>query len=106
MYSLLLKEAPFTKKEKSTSEDNNNTLFLLQKYPYVMTMLFIGMLFVFANMSVEPILTLYISQLTQYSHQITWWSGITFAAMALGGMLSSPYIGKLADQKVIMSFCS
>ncbi|NRH24121.1 MFS transporter [Pantoea stewartii] len=57
-----------------------------------------GMLLIFANMSIEPIITLYIGQFLHEQHAITLMSGVVMAAAALGSILSAPYAGRLADR--------
>lgn len=57
-----------------------------------------AMLLVFANMSIEPVITLYIGQFLHQEHAITLMSGLVMAAAALGSILSAPFVGKLADR--------
>ncbi len=64
----------------------------------VMLMWLSGMLLIFANMSIEPIITLYIGQFLHEQHAITLMSGVVMAAAALGSILSAPYAGRLADR--------
>ncbi|MGF7188177.1 MFS family permease [Robbsia andropogonis] len=67
-----------------------------QKGP-VVAMLVTGMLLMFANMSIEPIITLFVAQLVDTS-QVTVVSGLTMSAAALGSVLSASRLGKLADR--------
>lgn len=57
-----------------------------------------GMLLVFASMSVEPVITLYVSHFTTSLQQATLYAGIVMAATALGSILAAPRIGALADR--------
>jgi len=57
-----------------------------------------GMLLIFANMSIEPIITLYVGQFVQGDHAVTVTAGLVMAAAALGSILSAPRLGKLADR--------
>ncbi len=57
-----------------------------------------GMLLVFASMSVEPIITLYVATFTSSLKQATLLAGIVMAATALGSILAAPRIGALADR--------
>jgi len=63
----------------------------------VVAMLATGLLLMVANMSVEPIITVYIAQFVELS-RVTFVSGLVMAAAALGSILSSTYLGKLADR--------
>ncbi len=60
-------------------------------------MLAMGMLLTFANMSIEPIITLYVGQLVD-SARVTFVSGLIMSAAALGAILSASRLGKLADR--------
>ncbi len=64
----------------------------------VIAMLFTGMLLMFANMSIEPIITVYVMQLMQDQASVTFVSGLVMAAAALGSILSASRLGRLADR--------
>ncbi|MFD1198596.1 multidrug efflux MFS transporter [Brucella gallinifaecis] len=64
----------------------------------VIAMLATGMLLMFANMSIEPIITVYVMQLMDDQSKVTLISGIVMAAAALGSILSASRIGRLADR--------
>jgi MFS family permease len=64
----------------------------------VVAMLVTGMLLLLANMSIEPIITVYVAQLVQRADQITVVSGLVMSAAALGSILSASRLGKLADR--------
>jgi MFS family permease len=66
------------------------------KRPFI-AMLAIGTLLTFANMSIEPIITLYVGQFVDAS-RVTFVSGLTMSAAALGAILSAARLGKLADR--------
>jgi MFS family permease len=63
----------------------------------IMAMLATGVLLMVANMSIEPIITVYVAQLVQPA-QVTFIAGIVMSAAALGAILSSSQLGKLADR--------
>lgn len=50
-----------------------------------------------ANMSIEPIITLYVAQLVT-GQQVTFVAGLVMAAAALGSILSASRLGRLADR--------
>ncbi len=64
----------------------------------VIVMLLAGMLLMLANMSIEPIITVYVAQLVSDPAQITLVAGIVMSAAALGSILSASRLGKLADR--------
>jgi MFS family permease len=64
----------------------------------VVAMLVTGMLLMFANMSIEPIITVYVAQIILNPAQITIVAGLVMSAAALGSILSASWLGKLADR--------
>ncbi|WP_213989977.1 MFS transporter [Sodalis sp. dw_96] len=63
----------------------------------VVAMLITGALLMIANMSIEPIITLYVGQLVSFS-RVTLVAGFAMSAAALGSILSASRLGKLADR--------
>ncbi len=63
----------------------------------VVAMLAMGLLLMLANMSIEPIITIYVGQLVDAS-RVTIVSGIAMSAAALGSILSASRLGRLADR--------
>ncbi|SAL74968.1 major facilitator transporter [Caballeronia arvi] len=64
----------------------------------VFAMLASAMLLMFANMSIEPIITVYVAQLVDDPKKITLVAGVVMSAAALGSVLAAPRIGRLADR--------
>ena len=64
----------------------------------VIAMLVTGMLLMFANMSIEPIITVYVEQLLVDQSRVTLISGFVMSAAALGSILSASRLGRLADR--------
>jgi len=64
----------------------------------VIAMLATGLLLMIANMSIEPIITLYVAQIVEDPAKVTLVSGITMSAAALGSILSASRLGRLADR--------
>ncbi|WP_241024249.1 MFS transporter [Burkholderia sp. Ac-20365] len=62
----------------------------------VFAMLVTGMLLMLANMSIEPIITVYVAQLVP-AHSVAFISGVVMSGAALGSILSASRLGKLAD---------
>ncbi|MBB3443346.1 MFS transporter [Rhizobium sp. BK379] len=64
----------------------------------VVAMLATGLLLMLANMSIEPIITVYVAQIVPDQGRVTMISGIVMSAAALGSILSASRLGKLADR--------
>lgn len=64
----------------------------------VTAMFVTGMLLMLANMSIEPIITVYVATLVRDATQVTWVAGLVMSAAALGSILSAAQLGKLADR--------
>ncbi len=64
----------------------------------LVAMLVTGMLLMFANMSVEPIITVVVARLVADPAHVTLVAGIVMAAAALGSILAAPRVGRLADR--------
>jgi DHA1 family multidrug resistance protein-like MFS transporter len=64
----------------------------------VIAMLATGMLLMLANMSIEPIITVYVAQIVPNQAQVTMIAGVVMSAAALGSILSASRLGKLADR--------
>jgi len=64
----------------------------------VFAMLATGMLLMFANMSIEPIITVYVRTLVADESRVTFVAGLVMSAAALGSILSASQLGKLADR--------
>jgi len=92
--TFLLKELPRSSVAKPRTDSESGAV----NRRVVRLMWLSGMLLIFANMSIEPIITLYIGQFVQGSQAITVTAGLVMAAAALGSILSAPRLGKLADR--------
>jgi DHA1 family multidrug resistance protein-like MFS transporter len=64
----------------------------------IIAMLVTGLLLMLANMSIEPIITVYVAQLVENQGQVTMISGIVMSVAALGSILSASRLGRLADR--------
>jgi MFS family permease len=64
----------------------------------IIAMLATGMLLMFANMSIEPIITVYVAQIIPDPAHVTVVAGFVMSAAALGSILSASRLGKLADR--------
>lgn len=64
----------------------------------VVVMFITGTLLMLANMSIEPIITVYVQQLVADPRHATMVAGLVMSAAALGSILSAARLGKLADR--------
>src|SRR5690606_26187417 len=48
--------------------------------------------------SVEPIITVYVTQLSQNTSHVALLAGITFSASGLANIIAAPRLGKISDQ--------
>ena len=64
----------------------------------LVALLFTAMMVLLANMSIEPILTVYVRQLGVAASHLTRVAGVVMAASALGSMLTAARLGALADR--------
>lgn len=64
----------------------------------VAAMLATGLMLMFANMSIEPIITVYVRTLVHDTGQVTFVAGLVMSAAALGSIVSASRLGKLADR--------
>ena len=64
----------------------------------IVAMMATGLLLMLANMSIEPIITVYVEQLVRNPAHVTMVAGVVMAAAALGSILSASRLGKLADR--------
>ncbi len=63
----------------------------------IIAMLVTGFLLMVANMSIEPIITVYVAQFAPPG-RVTFVAGLVMAAAALGSILSASQLGRLADR--------
>jgi MFS family permease len=64
----------------------------------VIAMLCTAMLLMLANMSIEPIITVYVGQLVPPGGNVVLTAGLVMAASAIGSILAAPRLGRLADR--------
>ena len=92
----LIKEEPRQRRSRA-SRKHGAWAAIPDKRP-VVAMLAMGMLLMFANMSIEPIITVYVAQITANAAHVTVVAGLVMSAAALGSILSASWLGKLADR--------
>jgi MFS family permease len=94
--SFLIKEQRHTAAKAKTKQEGAWST-ISDKRP-VIAMLVTGMLLMFANMSIEPIITVYVAQLVEDQTRVTLVAGVVMSAAALGSIVSASRLGRLADR--------
>jgi len=93
----LLKEVPRPKSTPASQAAAKVSVWKQLDDPRpVLTMFAIAGMLMFANMSIEPIITVYLMQL--HAEHLTLMAGMVMSAGALGSILSASRLGKLADR--------
>ncbi|WP_460590962.1 MFS transporter [Frateuria aurantia] len=64
----------------------------------IVVMLLSGLLLMMANMSIEPIITVFVGALEGSARLTTLYAGLAMSAAALGSILSAARLGRLADR--------
>jgi predicted MFS family arabinose efflux permease len=64
----------------------------------VIAMLITGMMLMLANMSIEPIITVYVQTIIPDPSRVTIVAGYVMSAAALGSIISASRLGRLADR--------
>ncbi|OWO93684.1 MFS transporter [Rhizobium esperanzae] len=94
--ALLIREEKSPARKKA-AKASGGWISIPDKGP-VVAMLATGMLLMFANMSIEPIITVYVAQIVPVATEVTMISGLVMSAAALGSILSASWLGRLADR--------
>jgi MFS family permease len=82
---------------KPAAERKASAAAIPNKRPLI-AMLLTGLMLMVANMSIEPIITVYVAPLVHNPTRVTFVSGLVMAAAALGSILSASRLGRLADR--------
>jgi MFS family permease len=106
--TLLLKEQPVDRSKVRAHKAGHTTGWAsVPRLRPVIAMLITAALLMFANMSIEPIITVYVGQLVHDPARVTLVSGFVMSASALGSVLAASRVGRIADwigaQKVIIA---
>ncbi len=85
------------KQAKATRRSGGAWTSIPQRQP-VIAMLVTAFLLLLANMSIEPIITLYVAQLEPGDTHVARMAGVVMAATALASIIAAPRVGRLADR--------
>ena len=94
--TFLIKEEPRPRRSRHAARQSG-WAGIPDKRP-VIAMLVTGMLLMLANMSIEPIITVYVAQIVPDPSHVTIVAGFVMSAAALGSIVSASRLGKLADR--------
>ncbi|AYG70637.1 MFS transporter [Rhizobium sp. CCGE531] len=83
---------------RTTEREYSNSWSTIPSRRPVLAMLATGLLLMIANMSIEPITAIYISQLVEPNRHVTLWAGLVISGTAFGSVLSASHLGRLADR--------
>ncbi|WP_449538401.1 MFS transporter [Ferdinandcohnia sp. Marseille-Q9671] len=83
--------------ERSKKYTRKEVLVYIFKHPVLLTVMFISLLIQVANFSVQPLLALYVTQLTDSSN-IVFLAGMAFSATGFGNLLFTRQWGKFGDR--------
>jgi MFS family permease len=94
--TFLIKEKPRLSKQQR-AQHRGGWGAIPDKRP-VVAMLVTGMMLMLANMSIEPIITVYVAQIVPDPTKVTVVAGFVMSAAALGSILSASRLGEVADR--------
>jgi MFS family permease len=76
----------------------NSTGSAPTNYRVIITLMFTAMMVLLANMSIEPIITVYVAQLGVPKAHLAQFAGVIMASSALGSIVTAARLGALADR--------
>lgn len=98
MLVLLTREIILQNKEdRKTSYSSKEVILHILRHPVLLTVLLISALIQVAHFSIQPILSLYVSEL-HGSENLAFFAGIAFSAGGLGNLMMARKWGKIADK--------
>jgi len=84
-------------KKKSSVFSRKNIIWAIFHHRLILNTMLVTALIQIGNFSIQPLLSLYVSDLTT-SEQVAFLSGLTFSAAGVGSLIFSRFFGRLADQ--------
>ncbi|MFJ8236844.1 MFS transporter [Ureibacillus sp. NPDC094379] len=90
-------EPKIDSKKKSSVFSRKNIIWAIFHHRLILNTMFVTALIQIGNFSIQPLLSLYVSDLTT-SEQVAFLSGLTFSAAGVGSLIFSRFFGRLADQ--------
>ncbi|MEK4426734.1 MFS transporter [Solibacillus sp. FSL K6-1523] len=89
-------EPAIIQKKKSSIYSRKNVLRAIFQHRLILNIMLVTTLIQIGNFSIQPLLSLYVSQLTT-SQEVALLAGITFSAAGLGNIAFARFWGKLSD---------
>ena len=83
--------------KKSNTYARKNVIWAIFHHRLILNVMLVTTLIQIGNFSIQPLLSLYVSDLTP-SQEVAFLAGVTFSAAGLGNILFARYWGKLSDQ--------
>lgn len=93
---LYIHEPSIIRKVKNSVYSRKNVIWAIFHHRLIFNTMFVAALIQIGNFSVQPLLSLYVSELT-HAQEVALLAGITFSAAGLGTILFSRFFGKLSD---------
>ena len=93
----LIREDPVIPKKAAERRRGSAWAIIPNRRP-VIAMLSTAFLLLLANMSIEPIITVYVSELDPGDTHVARMAGIVMAAAALASIIAAPRMGRIADR--------
>ncbi|QGZ63151.1 MFS transporter [Paraburkholderia acidisoli] len=93
---VFVKEAP--RPVRAAKEQQSGGWSALPDKRPIVAMLVTGTLLMLANMSIEPIITVYVATLVHDPARVTFVAGLAMSAAALGSIVAASRVGRLADR--------
>ncbi|MEG0438754.1 MAG: MFS transporter [Solibacillus sp.] len=89
-------EPAIIRKKKSSIYSRKNVLWAIFHHRLILNIMLVTTLIQIGNFSIQPLLSLYVSQLTS-SQEVALLAGVTFSAAGLGNIAFARFWGKLSD---------
>lgn len=89
-------EPEIIQKKKSSLYTRKNILTSIFQHRLMLNIMFVTALIQIGNFSIQPLLSLYVADLTT-SEQVAFLAGLTFSAAGVGSLLFGRFWGKLSD---------
>lgn len=91
-----VREPKLAPKSQTSVYNRKNIVWSIFHHRTMFSIMFIAMLLQIGNFSIQPLLSLYVSELSPTA-EVALLAGITFSATGVGNLLMSRYWGKLGD---------
>lgn len=93
-----IKEVKKAKKKSVAIYSRREVLAGIFKHRLLFNVMMITSLIQIGNFSIQPLLSLYVSDLIQDASQVTFLAGLTFSAAGLGNIIFARFWGRMGDQ--------